>query len=764
MTNEEKRITLADYLRILFRRKWLIVLTFISFLGAAVGFSLIATPVYEAATTIMVEKEGGMEDHIFSVSTLMKKESEIKTQVEILKSRTLAEGVIEAILSSPYKKAFENMVRSKNGILPTQSQMTISLQSNLKVTPVRETNIIEVKVTAKDPEMTALLANTFADEYHKHSLKLSRGEITEVREFLQQQLTIIQDSLRLAEDDLKNYMQEEEVSALPEETSELVKQLATFESMLNEAKIELEANQKRLAYMKRELDERKSQLLDEITQISTPLIQKMRSEMAELEAMRSEYVSQGVNETHPKMQQILERINETKNKLVAETRQLVSANLSLKDPLGYSQDLLGNILSLEIEIQSLTVKADGLQKIVDRYSARMNQLPDKSFKLARLERSTKVGENIFLMLKEKYEEARIKEAGQIGNVRIVDKAIQPEKPIRPKKKLNVLLGAFLGLLLGGGMAFFLESLDTSVKSIEEIEDQGLSVLGHIPKIRRSKVVKKSEKKEQNQTQDVEVRKVASNLITHFAPKSPVSEAYRTFRTNIQFTNLDSPPQTILVTSPGPREGKSTTVANLAITFAQMGAKTLLMDTDFRRPILHSIFGLEKEIGITNYLVGKAPLEMVIKNTPVPNLDIITCGVIPPNPSELLASEKMKEFLEQLKAEYQMILFDTPPVIAVTDAAVLSLLLDGVVLVASCRQTSQQALARAKVLLENVKAKLLGVVLNKVEAKSTYGSYYYYYYYHYYGDRKETKKTKRRVKRSAERLEPVQEWQPVSPLG
>jgi capsular exopolysaccharide synthesis family protein len=762
MTKEEKRITFADYIRIFSRRKWLIVLTFICFLGAAVGFSLIATPVYEAATTIMIEKERGMEDHIFSVSTFMKKEVAIKTQVEILKSRTLAEGVIDAILSSPDKEAFENMMTGKDGVLPTKSQMTKSLQSNLKVTPIRDTDIIEVKVSAKDPQVAALLANTVAAEYHQQSLQLSRGEITEVREFLQQQLKIIQDSLLLAEEDLKNYMQEEEVSALPEETAELVKQLATFESLFNEAKIELETNQKRLDHTKKQLSHRKSQLLEEITQTSTPMIARLREEITKLEAMRAEYVAQGFEETHPKMQQILTRIKETKSKLIEETNQLVSRELTLRDPLSYSQELVGKILAMEIEIQSLSAKADALGKIVNRYSQRMNMLPEKSLRLARLQRSTNVGENIFLMLKEKYEEARIKEAGQIGNVRIVDKAITPENPIRPKKKLNVLLGAFLGLLLGGGLAFFSESLDTSLKSIEDIEDQGLSVLGYVPKIRSTKVVRKH-KKEQSQIRDKEVRKVASNLITHFAPKSPVSEAYRTFRTNIQFTNLDSPPQTILVTSPGPGEGKSTTVANLAITFAQMGTKTVLMDTDFRRPILHSILGLEKEIGITNYLVGKAPLEMVIKKTPVPNLDLITCGVIPPNPSELLASEKMKVFLEQLKAKYQMILFDSPPVIAVTDAAVLSLLLDGVVLVASARETSQQALARAKTLLENVKAKILGVVLNKMEAKSTYGSYYYYYYYHYYGDRKETKKMKRRAKKSAQTVESPKEWQPVQPL-
>ncbi len=759
---EEKQATLNDYLRILIRRKWLILLCFFCLAGSATAFSFLATPIYQARATIMIQKEGKMEDQIFSISSMMQSDSRIKNQVEILKSRTLAQAVVEAILDSPQEKAFRNMAKTKQTFSPSKDQLIRVIQDNLSATPIRETDIIEVKMTAPDPQLVAFLVNTVASEYYKQSLQFSRGEISEVRRFLQDQLDIVQDSLHQSEEEQKNYMQSQDVSALPDETKELVKQLAEFESQFNGTKIELESNEKRLAYMKRQLDERKGQLLDEITQISTPVIQNLRNEMAELEAMRAEYVSQGVDETHPKMQQILNRIKETKNKLIAETTQLVSSNLTVKDPLAYSQDLLGNILNLEIEIQSLTAKAEGLQRIVNRYSAKMNQLPDKSLRLARLERSTKVGENIYLMLKEKYEEARIKEAGQIGNVRIIDKAIPPESPIKPKKRLNIVLGALLGLVFGGGMALMLESLDTSLKSIEEIENQGLSVLGHIPKIRRTKKIKKSEK-EESQIQDKEAGKVASNLITHFAPKSPVSEAYRTFRTNIQFTNLDSPPQTILVTSPGPGEGKSTTVANLAITFSQMGTKTLLMDTDFRRPILHSIFGLEKEIGITNYLVGKAPLEMVIKKTPVPNLDLITCGVIPPNPSELLASEKMKGFLEQLKAEYQMILFDSPPVIAVTDAAVLSLLLDGVVLVAGARQTSQEALARAKTLLENVKARILGVVLNKVDAKSTYGSYYYYYYYHYYGDRKESKQMKRRVKKSAKTVEPISEWQPVQPL-
>jgi capsular exopolysaccharide synthesis family protein len=755
---EEKHVTLNDYLRILIRRKWVIILAFLCFTGSATAFSFLMTPVYQACTTIMIEKEGGMEDRIFTVSAMMRSESKIRNQVEIIRSRTLAEEVVKAVLESPYQGAFQNMVSAKHRMLPSEDQMTGVVQRNLSAIPIRDTDIIEVKTTATNPVLAAFLANTVAAEYHKQSLRNSRGEISEVRQFLQAQLGVVQDSLILAEEKLKDYMQSQQVSALPDETKEMVKQLAEFESLLNEAKIELESNQKRLDYMKRQLDERKGQLLDEITQISTPMIQNLRSEMAELEAMRAEYVSQGVEEMHPKMQQILSRIKDTKNNLIAETNQLVSRNLTLKDPLAYSQDLLGSILGLEIEIQSLSAKANGLQNIVNRYTARMNQLPEKSLRLARLERSTRVGENIFLMLKEKYEESRIKEAGQVGNVRIIDKAATPESPIKPRKKLNVLLGALLGLLLGGGIAVLLESLDTSLKSIEDVEALGLPVLGHIPKIKETHKHGGARKNESRVAG--EALRVASHLLTHFAPKSPVSEAYRTLRTNIQFSNLDHPPHTILLTSPGPGEGKSTTAANLAITFSQMGTKTLLMDADFRRPIVHSIFGVEKAPGITNYLAGKMPLEGIIKKTPVENLDVVTCGVIPPNPSELLASQKMKEFVEQLKSKYQMILVDSPPVIAVTDAVVLSLLLDAVVLLASAGQTSQLGLARAKSLLENVNAKVIGGVLNKIEAKSAYGSYHYYYYYHYYGDRKEKSKVKKRVKESPKRAGRVEEWHPV----
>lgn len=735
----QKEISFQDYLIILKRRRWIILSAFLIILLSAGIFSFTTQPIYESSTTLMIEEDGGMRKEIFEISSYLKQETMIKNQVEILKSRTLTESVLQVLLSSPYSRVWEEKVLGKRTDKVRTNDMVLILQNNTKVVPLKETDIIQVKVMAPDPDLSAFLANTIAEEYYKQSLRVSRGEITEVRLFLEEQLSNIQKELNQAEQALRVYKEKEKVAALPEETEELVKQLANFESLYNEAKTELEANQKRLSYMRKQLSERKNRLVEDVTQISSPLIIQLRQKMANLEGIRAGYLAQGFPEDHPKMEEIVNRIKEIKQKLVKETSELVSKELSASDPLAYPQELVDKILILEIEIQSLTAKSEALNKIVNTYSDNLNTLPEKSLKLARLERNAQVGENIFLMLKEKYEESRIKEAGQIGNVRIIDKALPPEDPIKPKKKINLLLGALLGLGLGLGMALFVERLDNSLKSIEDVERTGLSILGSIPLIKSSK--DKGPKKEEKKSEDYQIKIIASNLVAHFEPKSPISEAYRTFRTNLQFARLDTPLKTILVTSSGPGEGKSTTVANLAITMAQMGTNTLLVDSDLRRPILHSIFNLQRTPGLTNYLAGNVPLGEIIQPTPIENLSLLTCGVLPPNPSELLGSKKMKQLLEELKERFETILFDSPPVIAVTDAAVLSTLLDGVVLVVSSGYTSREAVIRGITLLENVKSRLIGGVLNKIKVESVYGSYHYYYYYHYYGRTKEKRRKK-----------------------
>lgn len=235
----------------------------------------------------------------------------------------------------------------------------------------------------------------------------------------------------------------------------------------------------------------------------------------------------------------------------------------------------------------------------------------------------------------------------------------------------------------------------------------------------------------------------SSLITYNNPKSPISEAYRVLRTNIQYSSIDNPLKVIVVTSSGPGEGKSTTVINTAITFAQAGSKVLVIDGDLRKPKIHKLMGLENKNGLTNILASKGDFKESIKQVGIDGIEIITCGAIPPNPSELLSSKQMKMLIQQLREEYDLIMIDAPPVGNVTDAAILSTICDGTILVTASGQVDVASVKRAKELLQKVNANIVGVVLNKLD-KNSKGNYYYYYYY-YYGEQEnsDSKKSRKR---------------------
>src|SRR3990172_9694612 len=720
--------SLQHYLAILLRRRWIIISCFILVMAGTTLVTFTTTPVYESSTKIMLDEERGIKKEVFEISSFVKQETVLKNQVEILKSRSLAEKVLEELLNSGYRPQILAWVDYKT-VPRRKEELLEKLAKRTRVSPVRETDIIEIKAQANLPELASFMANTIADKYYQQSLSASKGEITEVRQFLEGQLENVQKELKVSEEALKNYQKQEEVAALSEETQELVKQLATFEALHKEAQTDYQVYLRRLESMKRQLSESKRHLVENVSSISTPVIVSLRQKLTELETIRAGYLAQGFSPEHPKLTQVSQRLKDIKQKLAEEAGRVLSTEYLTEDPLAYSQGLVTQILQLEIELESRQARQQILGKIVSEYTDKMNSLPDKSLMLARLERGAKVNENIYLMLKEKYEEAKIQEAGQIGMLRIVDPAYPAGDPIKPKKRLNLIGGAFLGLFLGWGLALFKERLDTSVKTMEDLEQLGYTVLANIPVI-RGKNGSKSRRIGKEISEEIQAQQIASSLVTHFEPKSAVSEAYRTFRTNIQFAQLDKPVRAILVTSPGPSEGKSTTIANLAITLAQQEIKTVLIDADLRKPVLHSVFGLSREKGLTHYLMGKAALEEIIQPAGIENLSLVSCGALPPNPAELLGSQKLKELLERMKAQFEMVLFDSPPAMAVTDAVVLSTLLDGAVLVVSSGQTNRNSLRYATSALKNVGANVLGVVLNKIRMESLYGSYHYYHYYHY----------------------------------
>lgn len=768
---QERQITFRDYLRVMYRGRYLILVSFLVVLISTVYFTFTMEPVYEASAKLLIEEKGGVGESLFDITSMMKKETMINNQVEILKSRTLAENVIEDLQASdkslelrilgnlplgakkktnPLEFLTRFLKNHTNGngknepdMMSILDNLAESLRNSIKVTPIRNTDMIEIKVSALSPFEAAYATNAVAEAYKKMNQSQSQAEVRQVKNFLQEQLNQYQVELAHSEDALKNYQEKAKVVALDKETEELVSKIAEFETLYNEAKTDYEANNQRLAYIDEQLRQQHIQL--DVESISSqPYLAELKKQIAEKEGQLAIYRSQtldklGYDQTKSEIQRQERQIDALKGKFKEEVTK--AAATQFVDPAQFSGTLFNSKIEVETELQSLKPKVEALEKIVEVYNHQLESLPEKSLDLARLMRKAQVDEKIYIMLQEKFQESRITEVGQLGNVRIIDPAKAPKYPVKPKKKLNLMLGIMVGLGLGIGLAFVMEYMDSSIRTMEDVQALGVPIMATIPFIEPEKL--SGMLKAGITLNDPEAQNINERLITHLKPKSPISEAYRTLRTNIQFSKTDQAIHSLLVTSSGPKEGKSTSVSNLAITFSQLGTKTLLIDADLRRPILHKLFNLEKHKGLTNVLVGRSSLESAVQHIEgMSDLDILSCGILPPNPAELLGSSRMRDLLAYAKDKYGMILIDTPPTIAVTDASVLSPIVDGVLLVIKSGSTQRDAGMHALDQLNRVGAPLLGVLLNGIKASNVYGSYYYYYYYHYYygqdGDKKKVK--------------------------
>ena len=339
--------------------------------------------------------------------------------------------------------------------------------------------------------------------------------------------------------------------------------------------------------------------------------------------------------------------------------------------------------------------------------------------LVSLLRTSRVNEGIYTFLLQKLEETRIAEASEVGNVFIIDPAISPRRPFKPTTRLNVILGVIVGLALGVALAFLLERLDNSIKTTEDVENQlGLSVFGCIPAVqdgKRQGVIPEP---------STSGKETAPRMLAIGEPQWRAVEAYRALRTSIQYANPDQLTRTVLVTSAVPGEGKTTTVANLAAVIAQTERRILLVGSDMRKPEIHLLFGTPKEPGLTDILTGRVNWRSAVHGTDVESLKLIPSGAIPPNPAEILGSKHMTVFLEEIRADFDMILFDSPPALGFADAAVLGNKVDSSFLVIEAGKTTAQMVARVKVILENVNARVVGAILNKVKSDLSYGYGYY----------------------------------------
>jgi capsular exopolysaccharide synthesis family protein len=599
-----------DYLMILRKRKWIVLLVFLTIVTTATVKVYLRQPIYAGVAKILIdsadEKVLSFEQAFYSYDGF-----ELDTQYRILSSRSLS------------KATFEKLGLSKDEEFADSEDPVGSFHSLFSIEPVRNSRIVLVKAMHPDPKKAALYANTFSQVYIDKNLERRLGAARYAVDWLTKQLATVREKVEKSELALQNYVAANQILHMPNIDEGGAKQ---------------------------------------------GVIQQLESEKVKLETELSE-LSKRYKEKHPKMIRL-------KSVLAAVDERLKS----------------------EIQI--------------------VFDLNRKATKYGILKREVESNRQLYETILEKSKEQNLFENLTENNISIIDSAEIPKYAVYPNKRRSVMLGCFMGILLGCALAFFLEALDNTVKGVEDAQTlTGLPLLGCVPDHSRLKKIKLGE----------------LDLACFLDSKSPFAESYRFIRTGIFFSSVDNPARVILLTSSSPKEGKTTDASNLAITLAANGEKVLLIDADLRNPRIHKIFKLkDSDVGLSNVLTGGTGVNDAIRETQVPNLFVLPAGQHPPNPAELLESQKMKDFLTWASNNFKKVIIDTPPVMAVADPIILSAVVDGVIFVIRSGVTHRKQVIQALNKLSETQVKIFGIVLNRVRASTD--NYYYPYYYRYYGER------------------------------
>ncbi len=717
--------SLKHFITLLRRNLILISIIFLLTLAATIFYVIKAKDIYTSTTTIKITKPQGS---VLSSSLVPQfndfiTDRFIANEIEVMKSYKIREGVALNLLDSVKKsnnKADYFYIYDKTNesspVLLSPLAFADVLPRVVTVNQKRGLDVVDIEVQSPSKIEASAIANIYAYVYLGYSLDLSKEEVTTLRKFLEEEKENRFQDLNISEAALQDFLQRNKIVLLDQQAQKLVDQISVFEAEKNASQIEIAAKEKSYSGLTNELKTIDPSLYDYLSgKVNEPYITRLQSDIADLEVKRDIDLSIATTEND-------------KNKVSADYNKklaLLKANLedkvnTLKTSLfagtpEQRREIGQKLLETGIEIQSLRSKSNTLAGLLGKYEAQFDKLPSNSIELAKLERKRKSAEKLFLILEEKYQEALVNERVKINNVVIIDPGVVASKPSKPNRPLLIIFGLFLGLGLGIGCGYIREFLDKSVKNPEELENKGVTVLSWIPSVQDFK----------------ELGALKTEFFVEKMPSSIISESFKALRTRISYSKLEAEPlKTILITSTIPSEGKTTVALNLAGSFAQAGKKVLLLDCDLRKPRIHTIFSKNKFPGISDYLFANVTLEEIIRPTSTENLSFATSGTIPPNPSELLGSNQMKDFIKLVKSKYDLIIFDSPPYLSVTDAEILFRLTDGTVLVVHANKTPIEAFMKSYGKLKAMNEhNLLGAVLNNFSYKNAYG-YYYNYYYNY----------------------------------
>ena len=759
-------VTLKDIIRKIVRARWWIFTSVIVILTGTIYVTYSTPPIYQATVSVMIEKSSKAET-IFNFGE--NDNYKISDEIAVIKSRTIGEDVVKSLWNSnkrnrlyvfgtkvfvprgqrlrrPLKKIFTLGKWSPEQNKPPQydepynSSIGAKYYQNiirtLQIYSSRGTNIINIVAKSPHPYEAALIANAVATAYQKRDKEWSSNESISLKSFLQDRLDEKESEMEEIEDKIEKYKMENQIYDIEGNVTNLMNNLTSVESAYNNANLEINIIHSQKKYLSNQLSDVENDLTEKMLSSINAQLFALREQVNEKEAelIRNSTIY-GAN--HEAVIKTNENLKNLKIQLKGKTNELIAAGLSILDPLEYRQDLISNLLQLETNINLLESKLFEYQSLINTYKDDIKVLPEKQSFLGKLSREKNVLANTYSYMRQKMEEARVSMASEPGKVRIINQAEEPNKPISPDIPRNIIMAIIIGAFIGFGCSITNEYFDNTVKSVEFIERKNLPVLAIIPSIgHKSKTYSNRNKINSDDKRGrfygmKSVDRIQRRLVTHEDPRSPISESYRSLRTSLMYTTKGNQ-GTIMVSSPGPGEGKTTTIINLAITYANLGKKTLLIDGDLRKPVLHKVFNTVIEKGLTHYLSGvEEKWENIINPTDVENLQIIYSGAIPPNPSELLGSELMNNLIIELKEKYDIILFDAPPVLAVTDAVVLSRLIDQFILVVRFGRTDKDSINHALVALSNVNRSLTGVVFNDLNRKNSYYSKNYYSYQEYY---------------------------------
>ena len=758
-------LTIRDYYFLLsIHAKKIIIFSLLGLLLSI--YQLLTTPPsYTATATIVVREKPGA--NVIMDLTGDRERNRIENELQLIKSRSVAKVAIEKLWSLkknnldlfgsypfyPRGKRIRTYLKeivslglydpkqnapnfyTENYSDKIGERFASTLISRINLNPRINSDIIDVSYTSVWPEEAKLIINTVVDTYKEFDQILSTENASSSVSFLKNLVENQEAALFLSERELTIFKKQERMYDLDGTAISITSQIATIESNIYSTQSEIIINKEKYDILKSKLSDDEKDLAEKIVNTINAQVVSLRNEIGQLEGQLIQNIALYGSE-HNAIKSISKKIDALKSQLNKKVNQLTDQGIVVQDPLKSRQEIISELIALDSEITVLQLKLKQSEELLIIYNDKLNILPPKQLEFSRLQRNNIVLNQNYNLLRQKLEEAKINVASQVGKVQIVDYARLPgQSGINQNRAL--LMGLISGMLFALAYIIIVEIFDNTIKTNFDIERNALTVLGVIPSIGGEDASKTKRNFVINKlftNNRVPRGSIKRRLITKEDPRSPVSEAYRSLRTSMLYTGIDKKVRSILVSSAGPGEGKTTTVANMAITYANLGKKTLLVDTDLRRPVVHKILDLDKEPGITNYLAGNIEnFDTLIKSTDIDNLYAVTSGIIPPNPSELLGSRKMSTLIKNLEKDWDMILFDSPPLVAVTDATMVSKEIDSIVIVVKVGQTDKKAFEHTIQSLRNVSAPIGGVVLNAVTHKNSYGSYYYYYqYYHYYG--------------------------------